>query len=127
MEIHLTVKAISPVKVIKNRKQYLHLFLEWTRNLVSHVQNSLWLCMSIRLGLLKLNLSRSVSKFFVGAINYRKIGVTSNSFNYIFWYSNSMVWFRSTIFSTNKQSMILSRKCLIESLLLVIVFEEKCL
>ena len=36
--------------------------------------------------------------------------------NYVFYYSNSMVWFGSTIFSTNKESMI-SSKCLIKSLL----------
>ena len=37
-----------------------------------------------------------------------------------------MVWIGSTIFSTNKKSIILS-KSLDKSLLLVIVFEDNCL
>ena len=37
-----------------------------------------------------------------------------------------MVWFGSTIFSIDKESMMLS-KCLIKSLLLIIAFEEKYL
>ena len=37
--------------------------------------------------------------------------------------SIATVWFRGTIFSANKETMILS-KCTIKSLLLVIAFEE---
>ena len=52
--------------------------------------------------------------------------VTSNDFRYVLWYSNSIGWFGSIIFSSNKKSVIFT-KYLITSLLFVIAFVENCL
>ena len=57
---------------------------------------------------------------------YRNYGVTSNDFKYVFQYSNSMVWFGNTIFSNNKESMMILSKFLNKSLFFVTEFEKKC-